>query len=249
MNAKVVAVKLPADFSLQRICVSLLFSRGRRKVTSLTADLAPASLHAYLKSGFGKTVPMSVFPESDAAAWILIVHSHSSISDICSSGRKMQQTYQTYSNEDVFRRHRQSVESTSDKATDRIIVVGVKELVFHILKPNHGGLGLWKMPEICFGWGRLGAHLNLHTFARGLWEHHPSLICGLLRPGRWRGLCVTVCVSVWRAEFPFQLVGFSDHDHLSHLLLRRLTSEQPPAISPPRGPTRMIPSLAPWYPA
>lgn len=45
----------------------------------------------------------------------------------------MQQTYQTYSNEDVFRRHRQSVESTSDKATDRIIVVGVKELVFHIL--------------------------------------------------------------------------------------------------------------------
>lgn len=68
MNAKVVAVKLPADFSLQCICVSLLFSRGRRKVTSLTADLAPASLHAYLKSGFGKTVPMSVFPESDAAA-------------------------------------------------------------------------------------------------------------------------------------------------------------------------------------
>lgn len=63
----------------------------------------------------------------------------------------MQQTYQTYSNEDVFRRHRQSVESTSDKATDRIIVVRVKELVFHILKPNHGGLGLWKMPEICFG--------------------------------------------------------------------------------------------------
>ena len=68
MNAKVVAVKLPADFSLQHICVPLPFSRGRRKVTSLTADLAPASLHAYLKSGFGKTVPMSVFPESDAAA-------------------------------------------------------------------------------------------------------------------------------------------------------------------------------------
>lgn len=125
--------------------------------------------------------------------WILIVHSHSSISDICSSGRKMQQTYQTYSNEDVFRRHRQSVESTSDKATDRIIVVGVKELVFHILKPNHGGLGLWKMPEICFGWGRLGAHLNLHTFARGLWEHHPSLICGLLRPERSVCNCVCVC--------------------------------------------------------
>ena len=102
------------------------------------------------------------------------------------------------------------MENTSDKATDRIIVDGVKELVFHILKPNHGGLGLWKMPEICFGRGRLGAHLNLHTFVRGLWEHHPSLICGLLRPGRWRGLCVTVCVcvcvcvcvSVRRAEFP-----------------------------------------------
>lgn len=41
--------------------------RKKSKVTSLTVDLAPASVHAYLKSRFGKTVPVLVFTETDAA--------------------------------------------------------------------------------------------------------------------------------------------------------------------------------------
>ncbi len=42
-------------------------SQGGIKVTSLTVDLAPASAHAYLKSTFGKTIPVLVFTETDAS--------------------------------------------------------------------------------------------------------------------------------------------------------------------------------------
>lgn len=43
-------------------------SQGRSRVTFLTVDLAPVSVHAYLNGRFGKTVLVLVFTETDAAA-------------------------------------------------------------------------------------------------------------------------------------------------------------------------------------
>lgn len=82
------------------------------------------------------------------------------------------------------------------------------------------------MPELCLGWGRMGAHLNLCTFVKGLWERKSFLICGLLRD-----LCVC-------EELTF----------LSAITITSSTSSVkgniPPAISLPWGPSHpdVIPS-------
>lgn len=55
-----------------------------------------------------------------------------------------------------------------------------------------------------------------------------------------RSVCNSVCVR--RTEFPFGWLGSVIMIHLSYLLLRRVTSEQPPAISPPWGPTHPRPT-------
>lgn len=61
---------------------------GRSRVTPLTADLAPASVHAYLKSRFGKTVLCQCF-----AAWILILDYQESVIGIVIVTVKMQGMY------------------------------------------------------------------------------------------------------------------------------------------------------------
>lgn len=81
---------------------------------------------------------------------------------------------------------------------------------------HHAGPGLWNMLEICFG-RETEAHLNLCTLAKGLWEQQPPR--SALGSGRGDGeVGVQLCVcEVGRLSF--WLVGFSDHDQLSYLLL------------------------------
>lgn len=112
-------------------------------------------------------------------------------------------------------------------------LVALKEnkLVFHILETNSGeSLTCRKFKKSALV---EGAHLNLLTLARGLWEEKPF-------PDLWpeqtpeveRSLCVCMCVfkRITRCVCVcfFQLGGFGEHDHVSLLFLHRLTSEQHP---------------------
>lgn len=141
----------------------------------------------------------------------------------------------------------QSFVKLFDKATD-YYDQGLnrgKKLVFHILKPNVQAVEnarnlLWlredgssfKSPHICRG--IVGA-----PPLPDLWSVQATEV--------ERSVCHGVCVCVWRTVSS-ELVEFSDCDHLPHLFLRRLTSEQHPCCffslrsnSHPRPPTWSLP--------